>query len=212
MSLIRIPLIVLMFSAALFSYCKSPIRAEKKHIIGLQPIGPFDKDQLQFIQNELQSFFKTKVVVLKETAMPASFLNTSKGERYSADSLIRWLARTAPDSIYKVVAITHKDIFTTKYANGEIKKPESTYAVWGIFGMGFKPGRSCVVSDFRLHTDNAAQFYHRLRTVVLHELGHNQGLDHCQTKNCIMSDANESIHTVDNSSTLYCKMCNDQLN
>jgi archaemetzincin len=209
---IRIQLIVLIFSVTLLGYCKSPIRAEKKHIIGLQPIGSYDKEQLQFIQNELNEFFKTPVVILNETAMPASFLNTSKGERYSADSLIRWLARNAPDSIYKVVGLTHKDIFTTKYVNGEIKKPENAYAVWGIFGLGFKPGRSCIVSDHRLHTNNAQQFNHRLRTVVIHELGHNQGLDHCPTKNCIMSDANESIHTVDNSSNLYCKQCNDQLN
>lgn len=209
---IRIPLIVLIFSAAFLSYCKSPIRAEKKHIIGLQPIGPYDKEQLQFIKNELQGFFKTQVVILKETAMPASFLNTGKGERYSADSLIRWLARTAPDSIFKVVGLTHKDIFTTKYANGQIKKPENTYAVWGIFGMGFKPGKSCVVSDHRLHTNNSQQFNHRFRTVVIHELGHNQGLDHCPTKNCIMSDANESIKTVDNSSDQYCKKCTDKLN
>jgi archaemetzincin len=208
---IRFQLIVLIFSATFLSYCKSPIRADKKHIIGLQPIGPYDKEQLQFIRLELQGFFKTQVVILNETAMPAAFLNTSKGERYSADSLIRWLARTAPDSIYKVVALTHKDIFTTKYANGQIKKPENAYAVWGIFGLGFKPGRSCVISDHRLQTNNKQQFKHRIRTVVIHELGHNQGLDHCPTKNCIMSDANENIKTVDNSSDQYCKKCNDQL-
>src|ERR1044072_1744787 len=175
MPAIRIQILVLLISATLLSYCKSPIRAEKKHIIGLQPIGSYDKAQLQFIQTELQSFFKTPVVILNEMAMPAAFLNTTKGERYSADSLIRWLARNTPDSIYKVVGLTHKDIFTTKYANGQIKKPESTYAVWGIFGMGFKPGRSCIVSDIRLRTSNTQQFNHRFRTVVIHELGHNQG-------------------------------------
>jgi archaemetzincin len=208
---IRIQLIVLIINTTLLSYCKSPIRSDKKHIIGLQPIGHYDKEQLKFIQNELHSFFKTPVVVLNETAMPASFLNMSKGERYSADSIIRWLARTAPDSVFKVVGLTHKDIFTTKYANGEIKKPENTYAVWGIFGLGFKPGRSCIVSDHRLHTSNTQQFKHRFRTVVIHELGHNQGLPHCPTPNCIMSDANESIKTVDNSSDHYCKKCNDRL-
>ena len=157
----RIQILALIISATLLSYCKSPIRADKKHIIALQPIGPYDKTQLQFIKNELQSFFKTPVVVLNEMAMPAAFLNTSKGERYSADSLIRWLARTAPDSVFKVVGLTHKDIFTTKYANGAIKKPENTYAVWGIFGLGFKPGKSCVVSDHRLYTNNTQQFNHR---------------------------------------------------
>lgn len=211
MPAIRIQILVLLISTTLLSYCKSPIRAEKKHLIGLQPIGSYDKAQLQFIQTELQSFFKTPVVILNEMAMPAAFLNTTKGERYSADSLIRWLARTAPDSVFKVVGLTHKDIFTTKYADGAIKKPENTYAVWGIFGLGFKPGKSCVVSDHRLHTNNTLQFKHRFRTVVIHELGHNQGLDHCTTANCIMSDANESIKTVDNSSNSYCTKCTNQL-
>ena len=201
----------LLFCATLLSYCSSPIKPGKKHQIGLQPLGHYDTVQLQFIQQELQQFFKVPVVLLKETPIPTSFLNTSKGERYSADSIIKWMARTAPDSITKVLAITHKDIFTSKWDNGQIKKPESTYAVWGIFGLGYKPGRSCVVSDHRLRTKNTAQFHHRLRTVVIHELGHNQGLDHCPTKNCIMSDANERIQTVDNRSGVYCKSCRGRL-
>lgn len=211
MSIIR-QLIALLFFATLLSYCSSPIIPGKKHQIGLQPLGQYDTAQLRFVQQELQQFFKVPVVILKETSIPKSFLNTSKGERYSADSIIKWMAHTAPDSITKVVAITHKDIFTSKWENGQIKKPESTYAVWGIFGLGYKPGRSCVVSDHRLRTNNSKQFHHRLRTVVIHELGHNQGLSHCPTKNCIMSDANERIQTVDNSSRLYCKTCSERIN
>ncbi|OQP57442.1 matrixin family metalloprotease [Niastella populi] len=204
-------LIVLLFCATLLSYCSSPVKPEKKHKIGLQPLEKYDTAQLRFIQQELQLFFKVPVVILKETPIPRSFLNTTKGERYSADSIIKWMAHTAPDSITKVVAITHKDLFTSKWENGHIKKPGSTYAVWGIFGLGFKPGRSCVVSDHRLRTHNSAQFHHRLRTVVIHELGHNQGLSHCATEKCIMSDANERIQTVDNSSNEYCTRCNNRL-
>jgi archaemetzincin len=211
MPLIR-QLIVLLFCATFLSYCTSPVKPGKKHRIGLQPLGKYDTAQLRFIQQELQQFFKVPVVILKEISIPQSFLNTTKGERYSADSIIKWMAHAAPDSITKVVAITHKDIFTSKWDNGQIKKPESTYAVWGIFGLGYKPGRSCVVSDHRLRTNNSALFHHRLRTVVIHELGHNQGLPHCSTKNCIMSDANERIQTVDNSSNEYCKKCMALLN
>lgn len=209
---IRIQLIVLLFATTLLSQCTSPIKPEKKHIIGLQPIGPYDRSQLQFIRNELQHFFNTRVVILDATDMPSSFLNTTKGERYSADSIIKWLHQTAPDSIYKVVGLTHEDIFTTRREHGDIKKPESTYGVWGIFGLGYLPGRSCVISDHRLKTNDLSKFHHRLRTVIIHELGHNQGLDHCPAKHCIMSDANERIQTVDNSAAHYCKKCNDRLN
>lgn len=180
-------------------------------MIGLQPIGKYDRTQLQFIQNELHQFFKVPVIILKEADMPASFLNMTKGERYSADSIIKWLAHTAPDSITKVVGLTHKDIFTTVRESWHIKEPAYKYAVWGIFGLGYLPGRSCIVSDHRLKTNDLLRFHHRLRSVVIHELGHNMGLRHCPSKNCIMNDANERIQTIDNSSNTYCQNCKDRL-
>jgi archaemetzincin len=205
MSIIRLVIIVL--ATTLFTYCSNPAKPAKKQIIGLQPLGHYNKEQLQFIKKELQQFYNTPIVILNKREIPASFLNTSKGERYSSDSIIKWLAHTAPDSVYKVVGITHKDIFTTKWENGHVKKPENAYAVWGIFGLGYMPGRSCVVSDHRLQTTDNTRFHHRLRTVVIHELGHNLGLPHCPSDSCIMNDANESIQTVDNSADDYCKKC-----
>ncbi|HEX6432157.1 MAG TPA: matrixin family metalloprotease [Niastella sp.] len=207
----HIRLFILLAATTMLNNCTSAIKPGKNHMIGLQPIGQYDQTQLQFIQNELHQFYKVPVVILKEVAMPATFKNMTKGERYSADSIIKWLAHSAPDSITKVVGLTHKDIYTTKWESGQIKKPEQTYAVWGIFGLGYMPGRSCIISDHRLKTSDTPRFHHRLRTVVIHELGHNMGLRHCSTKNCIMSDANERIQTVDNSSDDYCSGCKDRL-
>ena len=208
---IRLRIIIVILVTTLLTNCTSPIKPGKKHKIGLQPIGQYDPAQLQFLQNELQQFYKVPVIILKETAMPSTFRNMTKGERYSADSLIKWLAKTAPDSITKVVGLTHKDIFTTVKENWHIKEPANKYAVWGIFGLGYMPGRSCIISDHRLKTDDTPRFHHRLRTVIIHELGHNMGLPHCSTKNCIMSDANERIQTVDNSADNYCSKCKDKL-
>jgi len=205
MSIIR--LVIVALATTLLTYCSSSGKPDKEHPIGLQPLGQYDQEQLQFIKKELQQFYNAPIVILDKKEIPASFLNTSKGERYSADSIIKWLAHTAPDSVYKVVGITHKDIFTTKWENGHIKKPENAYAVWGIFGLGYLPGRSCVVSDHRLQTSDISKFHHRLRTVVIHELGHNLGLSHCPSDSCIMNDANESIKTVDKSADDYCKKC-----
>src|SRR5688500_13499648 len=204
---LRIRIFILILATTLQTNCTSPIKPGKNHKIGLQPIGHYEPGQLQFIQNELHQFYKVPVIILKETAMPASFKNMTKGERYSADSIIKWLAKTAPDSITKVVGLTHKDIFTIKWENGHIKEPEHTYGVWGIFGLGYMPGRSCIISDHRLKTNDIPRFHHRLRTVIIHELGHNMGLHHCPSNSCIMNDANESIKTVDKSGDDYCKKC-----
>lgn len=74
-------------------------------------------------------------------------------------------------------------------------------------GLGYQPGKSCVVSDFRFRSNNKELQQRRLRNVTLHELGHNFGLPHCSNKFCIMTDANESIKTIDNESNTLCNDC-----
>jgi archaemetzincin len=53
-------------------------------------------------------------------------------------------------------------------------------------GLGYRPGKSCVVSDFRLSCKNKNEQCYKL---VLHELGHTAGLPHCKVKTCLMRDA-----------------------
>jgi archaemetzincin len=184
----------------------------KTRIIVLQPIGHYDLQEIGFIQQQVNGFFKMPVIVRNETAMPLSFLNTTKGERYSADSIIKWLSHSTTDSIISIVGLTHEDIFTTiTDSGGHIKEPTYKYAVWGIFGLGYCPGKSSVMSDYRLKTNDIKKFQHRLRTIVIHEIGHNLGLPHCKEKNCIMNDANERIQTVDNSAENYCNHCKNRI-
>jgi archaemetzincin len=180
--------------------------------MALQPLGPCDTTELTFIRHELINFFHRPVVLLPEIPIPHAFLNLSKGERYSADSLIRWLAGKTNDSITQVIGFTHKDIFTTdKDKSGKTKEPKEKYEIWGIFGLGFCPGKASVVSDYRLQTTDQKKFDHRLRTVILHEVGHNIGLPHCPNPHCIMNDANEKIATVDNSADDYCPPCRSKI-
>ena len=184
----------------------------KVSAIGIQPIGLYDKKQLAFIRHEVSSFFCKPVVVFPEINMPAQYLNMSKGERYSADSIIAWLSHKTNDTIFLVAGITHKDIYTAlKDAKGQARAPKSKYKVWGIMGLGFCPGNACVISDFRMKTTDTAKFNHRLRTVTIHEIGHNLGLPHCPNKHCIMNDVNGTIKTVDNASFDYCLSCREKL-
>ena len=192
--------------------CKSnpPGRPANINVIALQPIGPFS--ELNYVQAEVGAFFHKPVIVLRPIQMPARSLDTSKGERYSADSILHRLSSMTGDHIPVIVALTENDIFTTvREKDGSIKQPVYKYAVWGIFGLGDCPGMASIVSDFRLHTADTARYHHRIRTVVLHELGHNFGLPHCPNPHCIMNDANEKIATIDNSSDDYCRTCRNKL-
>ena len=178
--------------------------------IALQPIGPFS--ELDYIRKEVGAFFHKPVIMLPPIGMPPGALDTSKGERYSADSILHHLASGAGDHLPLIVALTQQDIYTTvRDNNGAIKSPAYKYAVWGIFGLGDCPGAASIVSDHRLRTTDTAQYHHRLRSVVLHELGHNFGLPHCPNPRCIMNDANEKIATIDNSANDYCPACRKKL-
>jgi archaemetzincin len=176
--------------------------------IVLQPLNHFDQQQLHFLREDLQRFYHKNVVIQPVKTIPVEFIDLSKGKRYSAPKVIRWLMDGQADSIVTVAGLTSEDIFTTKKdSDGKVKKPESKYAVWGIFGLGYCPGSSCVISDNRLRTADATKFRRRLRTVVIHEIGHNLGLPHCTNGDCIMSDAHEKMATVDSRSTDYCQDC-----
>jgi archaemetzincin len=169
--------------------------------MALQPIQWAAPDKLRFVQQEMTTLFHRRVYVLPDISMPVAFQNLSKGERYSADSLLSWLSGRKADTLALLVGLTGKDIFTTKRQD----------SVWGIFGLGYCPGIACVVSDHRLGLPDGPLYDHRLRTIVAHEIGHNLGLPHCPTPHCIMNDANERIATVDGSAGDFCAACRRKL-
>lgn len=106
----------------------------------------------------------------------------------------------------EIVGLTHKPIFTMKDA-----KPVP-YFDEKVFGMGYQPGNSCIVSDFKFGTTNVLIYNHRVKTVILHEIGHNLGLSHCKDDKCIMSENNGDLMTLDRSSNEYCAKCKKTLN
>ena len=73
-------------------------------------------------------------------------------------------------------------------------------------GLGYRPGRSCVVSDFRVSHKNKNQQFYKL---VLHELGHTEGLSHCKEKTCLMRDAEGGNHLDEEND--FCRNCKNFL-
>jgi archaemetzincin len=176
---------------------------QKKSSIQLVILNNFSEEDCTFLQFAVAHYFNTTCRIA----------NAEKGLRYSADSILQYLLHYKNDTTITTVGLTDVDIFTTvKDDKGNIQLPTEKYKVWGIFGLGFMPGKACVVSNKRLYTNDAKKYQHRIRTVVLHEIGHNMGLPHCPNEKCIMSDANEKISTVDNSSASMCKNCKIKIN
>lgn len=142
-------------------------------VIVLQPFGDFPKAEAQIVFDKIRKVNPN--VVLRSTVPFPEKSYYKPRNRYRADILIAELSKKAGrDTV--IVGLSHRDISTTK---GKIYD-------WGVMGLGYKPGNSCVVSTFRLAKKNKSEQFYK---VVLHELGHTQGLPHCPVKTCLMRDA-----------------------
>lgn len=162
-------------------------------IINIQPFRDATSEQISFIYLKLYEIYP-KIRIKKAIDIPSSAYYKPR-DRYRADSIIRYLnIKTLNNHV--TIGITNKDISVTK---GNIRD-------YGLMGLGFCPGKACVVSSFRLSKKNTMN---QLFKIAIHELGHTQGLTHCQVKNCFMRDAEGKNHT--DEITTFCKTCKVQL-
>lgn len=209
----KVYFIVIIFLVT-FSSCNNrsvPLADFKNNKIGIQPIGSFDQKMLEEVRDSLASTYGREVYILPEISYPEHAFVHVKSPRYRADTLIRFLKQTKPDSLDYIIGICEKDVSTTKYeewGSKKIKQPAYKYEDWGVFGLGYVPGPSCIISTYRLKKGvSKEKLMERLRKVVKHEFGHNLGLNHCPDKNCLMTDGVESIKTVDHEKEELCTKC-----
>ncbi len=202
---------LLIFSALVFfsSNCKKhPLLSlnnnGKKQIIAFVPLDNYYSTlEISSVINEVSYFYNKKVIILNSVNIPVEFFNPAI-QQYSADSLIMLLSKLQNDTIIEIIGLTHKPLFTVKPA-----KP-MPYFDENIFGLAYQPGNACVVSDFKFRTMDIKTFNQRLKNVIIHEVGHNLGLSHCQEEKCIMSEKLE-YQTLDKSGNGYCSRCINKL-
>lgn len=188
--------LIMLFSLISCTKEKNENSIEKRtvqKVIVIQPLGNFKSEQAKNVFDQIK-IINSNVVLRQNIPFPENAYYKPRN-RYRADSIIKSLLNTiGKDSV--IVGLSNSDISTTK--NG-IKD-------WGVMGLGYKPGKSCVVSDFRLSFKNKNQQFYKL---VLHELGHTAGLPHCKAKTCLMRDA-EGGNPLDEEKD-FCNYCKNFL-
>jgi archaemetzincin len=186
----------------------SPKKAGKlvnnKFIIAVLPYKDFDTTLLPNVIKEVEVFYNCKIIVFATNDLPTTAFYAPR-QRYKADSLLAFQTLLVKNNIQSVVGFTVKDISTS----------QELIADWGVFGLGYCPGKACVVSTYRLQKSSKTkeQLQERLTKVVLHELGHNLGLPHCiLDKECLMTAASGTIQQVDKEKKWLCSHCSQILN
>lgn len=167
-------------------------------VIYIQPLGDVSPEYINVVKKSVKSFYGYDCIVSPKIEVTSDLITPIKKRLSASKILIKNF------SLYNVLILTEKDICYKKDSNN----PE-----WGIFGLGLRPGKTCVISTSRL-TKNVSKgkTYERLEKVALHEIGHNLGLNHCiNNKECMMNDANGTIEQVDSEKIWFCEKCMDQI-
>jgi archaemetzincin len=162
-------------------------------IIDIQPYEGLSEDIVNYVYSELKKVCP-KVNLLKVKPLPKRAYYKPRN-RYRADTIIA-LQRDYTLEGHVTMGLTNKDISTD---NGAIYD-------YGIMGLAFNNGKAGVASTFRLKKTKIKEQYFK---VVIHELGHTQGLDHCPDIACLMTDANGKNNT--DKEIGFCKKCKAHL-
>lgn len=155
----------------------------------IQPFKDINKETVAKVAEGIKNVYPN-VKVLDAIDFPANTYYKERN-RYRADSIIKFLNKETKDG-FVTIGLTSKDISA---ARGKIKD-------FGIMGLGYRPGKACVASNFRLSKENRDEQFYK---IAIHELGHTQGLPHCPEKMCFMRDAEGKNPT--NEETDFCKKC-----
>ncbi|NJN78676.1 MAG: hypothetical protein HC803_10430 [Saprospiraceae bacterium] len=175
----------------------------RKTKVAIQPFETFPKDITKEVKMAIDSMYDIESTILSPIDLPKHAYYSPRN-RYRADSLIRHLRTTKPSEYDKILGLTTSDISTTK----------DGYKDFGIMGLGFRPGQSCIGSLYRVQRGAAdrKQIISRFRKVTIHELGHNFGLKHCTyDPKCLMQSAKGKATTIDKADEILCENCRKEI-
>ncbi len=161
------------------------------------PLEVSDSELISRIVDELGKILKTQVETSELNLDLISCFSLDRNQYYSTEIISRAIPLTA-NLNGKVILIVESDIFV----------PIFTY----VFGEAQLNGKHSIISLCRLHEEfytgrtNDELFFQRIMKEILHEVGHNFGLLHCNNWECVMHSS-KNIEEVDIKGEFYCSEC-----
>ncbi len=181
---------------------------ESSRTLAIAPLGKIDDKALRTAVDSIETIYGWKVITMSRQRLPEEAWYKPR-KRYRAEMILSWLRNRKPLRANKIMALTSRDISTTKGRHKD----------WGICGLADLGGEAAVVSSFRIkkklgHFSQKKRheiYLKRLKDLSAHEFGHQLGLPHCPNRGCIMEDAKGTVATFNHSSGELCGDCRHQL-
>ncbi len=169
--------------------------------ICIAPVSISNNELLQRVIIELRKILQVEIQLI-DLNLDLNKAYSSERRQYYSTQLIAEAVTHTTHLDSKIVILVEFDLFI----------PVFTY----VFGEAQLNGKHSIVSLCRLHeefytgrTDHELLFERTIKE-ILHELGHNFGLLHCSSWDCVMH-ASAEIEEVDIKGRVYCKACSRTL-
>lgn len=169
--------------------------------IYIVPLEVSDSDLIQKIISGLKRVFIADIKILPLHIDLQKSYSSGRNQFYSTQIISDAIPLTEK-FVGKIVIITNLDIYI----------PIFTY----IFGEAQLNGKLSIVSLCRLHEEfytgrtDEDLLFERTMKEILHELGHNFGLRHCENWECVMHSST-SVEEVDVKGKSFCSNCLGEL-
>lgn len=164
-------------------------------LVNMDDVSPALMDTLCTFLSQNYSF-QVNTTSRKFIAKTKNTINT--------DSALIWLKNLNAYQAEYIVGVS-KNRLIRNYTNGKKKK---------LLGYSELRGHVSVISTFEVSNWKYSEvnFYLRMKKILMHELGHNLGLEHCTGDNiCIMHEQAGSVKNLDREEIIYCKNCRMKL-
>lgn len=166
----------------------------------LVPMGPIEPALFEEAEKVLRERFRFDLSTAPQVAL-STLAWYAPRKRWRAEKLLDQLDALGDAATWRVLGLTEASISTTK---GKIFD-------WGIAGLARIDGKSGIVTSFiyrKIRAKSRAAYRRYFRDLVLHEVGHTLGLDHCPLRRCLMADAKgNALRSARASSGHFCPRC-----
>ena len=155
----------------------------------------FSISKTQYLKKKLQSVYPSVKMIPDPIQLPTKYYYAPR-DRYSGRGLLRDLDQYKQETV--VLGLTNEVIY----------EPNEKSPTFGIFGISPVGSHVAVISSTlpsrKKHSDD------HLVKLMMHELGHSFGLNHCKDEHCFMVDA-EHGNKFSNTPS-FCPQCKVFLN